>query len=1755
MLRKSRNLTPGAHSVGSSPYQTNTHGTGSQPVSPAMRRRRKEPGTVLKLERVLGLTSNKPSVLSVNSVHGLAAYAAGCVVVLYNYRLDKQVGLLCSATLKRDASGHLTDPSSGSLASSLSGTFGSTGTISAQSMGSGVGTGSGGGGQRGAANIQWLNNGLPNVNPLAGLMPMNLGDPSATSSFGSSNPNSNKNIKPKSISCLAFSPDGQLLAIGEMGHQPRILIWDVSSQALVGELQGHKFGVQAVQFSPNSKHIVSLGFQHDGYLHVWNWKNNLQIASNKVTTKVPNVRVLDGRSGILGELRDSSYVDAACSQDGRFTYAVTSQGVLCLFTEVRVMEKWIDLHVRGAYSLSLTESSIVCACTDGIIRLFEPETLEYIGTLPKLSPVGSFSGSMASEDVGEIDDKAVYADVLATQYDASSCYLTCIYSDRSLIIWDMSDHSNMFPDSDAEEGSSLFPKDTFITYSADGSIKFWNLDEKVSLLSPLPDRDSLPSENEQVPLSKELLRVIYVDEASKTWIQKPDVQGFNVVPTECGIRTIKISSDGRYLASGDKGGNLRVHDMTSFAQVTYQEAHDTEIMAIDFTDPQEKEEPFLVATAGRDRLLHVFNVHDNYALLQTLDDHSSSITAIRFTKDGSRMMSCGADKSIIFRNRHKSADGIQYQPYHQAPGRATVYDLEHHGQSQTVTAVSGDRRFTVFTLDTGKPIKSFKAETKGDDLAAGMAEVCSMTHISLDPTGTIAAASGSDKSVRLYDLIQGTCLAHMICHSELVTGVKFTNQYDRIISTSADGCVMVWRLAPELVRKIQVRIQENVTLPSRLLAKTSDSVAVSAPGSAVSSPLTRPVQLKRSTDRLGAFLSEQSGPSRRNSTTSLASEDFEPRSEDNSDDWSDRMSSKVESKMEDLSRLDFTPVVSTTAAKVQAQSPASVSASVASSSRPRAQSAYTKSPLNRSRQNSYSQPSTPARTSTSNSSRLGPPNDPPPWNRNIVKEKVLHGVSTGRRSLRPPSPRQVVPKTVIKGPSSARPRASSLTVTTDHTQGLGDIKSTITPKDATVAATEQDQGQVQSPDKIQSKDQSQIRKLSKAAKRMSTVSVTDKDEDDYDDELSDETESGFEDGLGMPAPPTRVLERQGLQKTKTGSTLAREGMNDVTSGKMAQRVSADGSHNETMTPLAFTQPKESLQAGSVTDEDTVAGEESEEPDGDDENMDVEDDNDSLSDTGIGSDVDRLISPLYSPARGTEGGFERSDGSSIGKSTSFHEGELMLRSPNSGNSPGKRSGTSTRVTSLRAANGAEVRRSLSAKFLMVHAASIMQSLIVPQEGQDQAKDGDQDQKKEEKDEGDRVDDGEKVEKEKSEVNLVRDSSIIIKEQERNPEDHVVAALSVPHDAKKVLLPDEKKDNAKDTMKEQVSLATHKEPKGRVEVVPTTSPIVTSATPPVRAGSSSSRSSSSSSSSIGSGSGSSKYSFKDVGNTPAPTTLPLEEQLNPLLLNKAVMRRKQLTPLGSSPALVQLRRSTTAESESSLLGASPQKDKAEIVSEENTQSSVEGRLKAFASSLYPEHSRSTTLATDDSTLSVGGGEDASLTKMTLSIVKGQESSLQVRPDMTSRGVLASPVAVKSPVNVLRPPCLGNVDLIRDGLNGATAAAAVDVPAVSDVTPRAGDDDDDEEEGAGAGVRATNSHNGGPVGTSRTQAGGYVRKVASKRLSVASKTDNGSMIVPTIATTTMTTSPRSSESLQEAFDRISFLIAHKGKSGAMSMEEGKD
>ena len=58
----------------------------------------------------------------------------------------------------------------------------------------------------------------------------------------------------------------------------------------------------------------------------------------------------------------------------------------------------------------------------------------------------------------------------------------------------------------------------------------------------------------------------------------------------------------------------------------------------------------MLASGSRDRLIHVYDVQDSFKLIQKLDDHSSTITAIQFGQGSNKLISCSADKSINFRS-------------------------------------------------------------------------------------------------------------------------------------------------------------------------------------------------------------------------------------------------------------------------------------------------------------------------------------------------------------------------------------------------------------------------------------------------------------------------------------------------------------------------------------------------------------------------------------------------------------------------------------------------------------------------------------------------------------------------------------------------------------------------------------------------------------------------------------------------------------------------------------------------------------------------------------------------------------------------------------------------------------------------------------------------------------------------------------------------------------------------------------------------
>ncbi|KAI2573687.1 mitogen-activated protein kinase-binding protein 1 isoform c [Homo sapiens] len=654
------------------------------------------------------------------------------------------------------------------------------------------------------------------------------------------------NSSRKTITALAFSPDGKYLVTGESGHMPAVRVWDVAEHSQVAELQEHKYGVACVAFSPSAKYIVSVGYQHDMIVNVWAWKKNIVVASNKVSSRVTAVSFSEdcsyfvtagnrhikfwylddsktskvnatvpllGRSGLLGELRNNLFTDVACGRGKKAdsTFCITSSGLLCEFSDRRLLDKWVELRTTVAHCISVSQDYIFCGCADGTVRLFNPSNLHFLSTLPRPHALGTDIASVteASRLFSGVAN-ARYPDTIALTFDPTNQWLSCVYNDHSIYVWDVRDpkkvgkvysalyHSScvwsveVYPEV-KDSNQACLPPSSFITCSSDNTIRLWNTESSGVHGSTL----------HRNILSSDLIKIIYVDGNTQalldTELPGGDKADASLLDPRVGIRSVCVSPNGQHLASGDRMGTLRVHELQSLSEMLKVEAHDSEILCLEYSKPDTGLK--LLASASRDRLIHVLDAGREYSLQQTLDEHSSSITAVKFAaSDGQvRMISCGADKSIYFRTAQKSGDGVQFTRTHHVVRKTTLYDMDVEPSWKYTAIGCQDRNIRIFNISSGKQKKLFKG-SQGED--------GTLIKVQTDPSGIYIATSCSDKNLSIFDFSSGECVATMFGHSEIVTGMKFSNDCKHLISVSGDSCIFVWRLSSEMTISMRQRLAE-----------------------------------------------------------------------------------------------------------------------------------------------------------------------------------------------------------------------------------------------------------------------------------------------------------------------------------------------------------------------------------------------------------------------------------------------------------------------------------------------------------------------------------------------------------------------------------------------------------------------------------------------------------------------------------------------------------------------------------------------------------------------------------------------------------------------------------------------------------------------------------------------------------------------------------------------------------------------------------
>jgi WD40 repeat protein len=551
---------------------------------------------------------------------------------------------------------------------------------------------------------------------------------------------------------------------------------------------------------------------------------------------------LKGRAAILSDMKNINFCDVVCGHCdcSHLTFSISSNGILCEFDENRSLIKVIELRVDRAYSIFADDDNLYIGCSAGTILIFKQNNLEFIASLPRPHKLGvDISKGLDTrhliENLNNCDLK--YPDCIALCYNTFDNYLCAIYNDHSLYIWDIKDvnkvkkiDSHLFHSSccwsldifsNQTPNNTCLPNESFITCSNDNTLRIWSL-------------ENINNENSKSNniYSKELMDIIYIDndlsalcETDHNGNQQDNNNDFNstnlpqqqqqqqqvnnndqqsqINTIKLGARCLKISPFGCHLATGDRNGNIRIYDLKQLESIILIEAHESEILYLQYSQPESGR--LLLASSSRDRLIHIFDARKNYELIQTLDDHSAAITATRFCYNQIEkqfyLISCGSDKSIIFRCAHEvptnssfnesknnlndNSSKTQFARSSFVCEKMTFYDLIVDPTKNYINTVSQDRIVRTYSIKDGKKLRQFKGSLNEDGYLLKM---------DIDRTGTLLATSCTDKCVYIWDLNTCECLAYICGHSELIIDLKFTFDNKYLITIGVDSCVFVWKL-------------------------------------------------------------------------------------------------------------------------------------------------------------------------------------------------------------------------------------------------------------------------------------------------------------------------------------------------------------------------------------------------------------------------------------------------------------------------------------------------------------------------------------------------------------------------------------------------------------------------------------------------------------------------------------------------------------------------------------------------------------------------------------------------------------------------------------------------------------------------------------------------------------------------------------------------------------------------------------------------
>jgi WD40 repeat protein len=116
----------------------------------------------------------------------------------------------------------------------------------------------------------------------------------------------------------------------------------------------------------------------------------------------------------------------------------------------------------------------------------------------------------------------------------------------------------------------------------------------------------------------------------------------------------------------------------------------------------------LLATGSTDHMIHLIPLTGLLASppnAHSLNDHTKAVTGVKFADDGRKLLSCGADQQVVFRDIKAPKTLVETGRCNVANG--TLHDMAIQRSGKFVVTCGADKQLRVWNAATGKAARSY----------------------------------------------------------------------------------------------------------------------------------------------------------------------------------------------------------------------------------------------------------------------------------------------------------------------------------------------------------------------------------------------------------------------------------------------------------------------------------------------------------------------------------------------------------------------------------------------------------------------------------------------------------------------------------------------------------------------------------------------------------------------------------------------------------------------------------------------------------------------------------------------------------------------------------------------------------------------------------------------------------------------------------------------------------------------------------------